>query len=139
MMLYTCLWWVNIATTVSLAMVLYVGGINADRPAKKVVMSLMALACVLEFIFSIYSYHRAGTWVEQAMFVAITGQVQRFCLKIPMVCYVILTSRSVKSWLGLCRYKRKIHLYPRANPELALPSMGTFVKSFQTDKETVPS
>lgn len=136
MFLYSCLWWVNIVATVALFLVLYVGGINAERPNKKAVMALMALACVLEVVFSIYAYSRSGNWVEQAIFVAVTGQVQRFCMKLPMVAYIVLTSRSVKSWLGFCRYRRKVHLYPRANPELALPSMGEFFRSYQTQEAT---
>lgn len=139
MQLYTCLWWCNIAATGALLVFSYVGGLNADRRAKRVTLALLALGGLLEIIFSIYSYLQASSWVEQALFIAITGQVQRFVIKVPMVFYVVLTSRSVKSWLGLCRYKRKIHLFPRANPEAALPSMGEFVKQFQPVKETVPS
>lgn len=139
MVLYSLLWWANIVATTSLLIVAYVGGINADRYAKKTVLALIALGCVLEIIFSIYAFTRAGNWVEQAIFVAITGQVQRFVLKVPIVVYVVLTSRSIRSWLGLCKIRRKLHFYPRANPDLAMPSMHQLVKSFHARKETVTS
>lgn len=113
MTLYYTLWAINIIATLVMVVIAYVGGINAERPFKKWILALLALGCLLEIYTQIDALPRASRWVEQAIFVAIAGQVQRICIKVPMILYVITTSRSVKAWLGLCRYKRKVSLLPR--------------------------
>jgi hypothetical protein len=127
MLLYTWLWWANAAATVAMFLVAYIAAVNSDRVEKKFTLSLIALACLLELVYQALAFGRASNWVDQALYIAVTGQVQRLFLKLPLMAYVVLTSRSVKAWLGFCRYRRKVFFLPQATPHA--PSIRRVIAS----------
>jgi hypothetical protein len=134
--LYFVLWAANIIATSLIGVGAYIAAVNADRKSKKAILALMVLAGILGVYFQIDALARAERWVPQSIEVAITGQVQRLMMSVPTFCYLIVTSRSLKAFLGFCRYSRELFYLPRPDPANAMPSLRQVVRNSKLAKTT---